>query len=73
LKNSGRNKHDSKSKSLEKEVFVMAKEKKQTSIQGGVYPSQKYVPGDSVDKHKDIEDATIMLAGDEIRQQNENL
>ncbi|MDM5331443.1 hypothetical protein [Neobacillus sp. CF12] len=47
--------------------------KKQTSIQGGIYPSQKYVPGDSVDKHKDIEDATIMLAGDEIRQQNENL
>jgi hypothetical protein len=48
-------------------------EKKQTSIQGGVFPSQKYVPGDSVDKHKDFEDATIMLAGDEIRQQNENL
>lgn len=47
--------------------------KKQTSILGGIYPSQKYVPGDSVDKHKDIEDATIMLAGDEIRQQNENL
>lgn len=47
--------------------------KKQTSIQGGIYPSQKYVPGDSVDEHKDIEDATIMLAGDEIRQQNENL
>lgn len=39
----------------------------------GIYPSQKYVPGDSVDEHKDIEDATIMLAGDEIRQQNENL
>lgn len=47
--------------------------KKQTSIQGGIYPSQKYVPGESVDEHKDIEDATIMLAGDEIRQQNENL
>ncbi len=59
-------------------MFVMAEKttssnKKQTSIQGGIYPSQKYVPGDSVDEHKDFEDATIMLAGDEIRQQNENL
>ncbi|MEH7113667.1 hypothetical protein V7124_14930 [Neobacillus niacini] len=56
----------------------MAKEsnlskKKQTSIHGGVYPSQKYVPGDSVDNHKDLEDANIMLTGDEILQQNENL
>ncbi|MEH7181182.1 hypothetical protein [Neobacillus vireti] len=56
----------------------MAKEttssnKKQTSIHGGIYPSQKYVPGESVDEHKDIEDANIMLTGDEIRQQNENL
>jgi hypothetical protein len=47
--------------------------KKQTSIQGGIYPSQKYVPGESVDEHKNIEDANIMLTGDEIRQQNENL
>ena len=47
--------------------------KKQTSIQGGIYPSQKYVPGESVDEHKNIVDANIMLTGDEIRQQNENL
>ncbi|SDL88646.1 hypothetical protein [Bacillus sp. OK048] len=48
-------------------------DKKQTSIQGGVYPSQKYVPGGSVDEHKEFEDTNIMLAGDEILQQNENL
>lgn len=30
-------------------------------------------PGHSVDKHRKIETANIILAGEEIRQQNENL
>ncbi|MEC1525041.1 hypothetical protein P9D43_23830 [Neobacillus niacini] len=47
--------------------------KKQTSIHGGIYPTEKYVPGESVDRHKDLEDANILITGDEIRQQNENL
>lgn len=47
--------------------------KKQTSIHGGIYPTEKYVPGESVDQHKELQDANIMITGDEIRQQNENL
>jgi hypothetical protein len=47
--------------------------KKQTSIHGGIYPSEKYVPGESVDQHKELEDANVLITGDEIRQQNENL
>jgi hypothetical protein len=36
-------------------------------------PKKKYVAGDSVDKHSDLEEANIIITGDEIRQQNENL
>ncbi|MDQ1145488.1 hypothetical protein QE429_002315 [Bacillus sp. SORGH_AS 510] len=38
-----------------------------------VIPAKKYVAGDSVDKHSDLEEANIILTGDEIHQQNENL
>lgn len=78
VENLGKNKPDTESKCLKKEVFVMVKEsnfskKKQTSIHGGIYPSEKYVPGESVDQHKELEDANVLITGDEIRQQNENL
>jgi len=36
-------------------------------------PNQRYVPGGSVDGHRDFEAGNIILTGDEIKQQNENL
>ncbi|MEH7441433.1 hypothetical protein V7201_03770 [Bacillus sp. JJ1122] len=36
-------------------------------------PNQRFVPGRSVDEHRDIEAGNILLTGDEIKQQNENL
>jgi hypothetical protein len=36
-------------------------------------PNQRFVPGSSVDEHRDIEAGNILLTGDEIKQQNENL
>jgi hypothetical protein len=35
--------------------------------------NQRFVPGGSVDEHRDIEAGNIILTGDEIKQQNENL
>jgi len=40
---------------------------------GAVFPNLKNVAGDSVDEHKYLEEANIVITGDEIRQQNENL
>lgn len=39
----------------------------------GRQPSQRYIPGESVDEHSKIEAGNILLTGDEIKQQNENL
>lgn len=36
-------------------------------------PNQRFVPGESVDEHRDIEAGNIFFAEDEIKQQNENL
>lgn len=36
-------------------------------------PNQRFVPGGSVDEHRDFEAGNIILTGDEIKQQNENL
>lgn len=36
-------------------------------------PNPKSIPGDSVDEHKQLELANAIIAGDEIKQQNENL
>lgn len=33
----------------------------------------KYYPGDSVNAHKNLEEANAIIGGDEIKQQNENL
>jgi len=53
---------------------------KDENIQNGKYalkstytPNQRFVPGGSVDEHRDIEAGNILLTGDEIKQQNENL
>jgi hypothetical protein len=40
---------------------------------GGIAPTASKIPGESIDEHRKIETANIMLTGDEIRQQNENL
>ncbi|XJZ25792.1 hypothetical protein ACF5W4_10255 [Bacillota bacterium Lsc_1132] len=40
---------------------------------GGEFPNSNPLPGDSVEEHKDLEEANTIIAGDEIRQQNENL
>ena len=34
--------------------------------------SNEYYPGDSVDQHKEIEEANLNLAKEELQQQNEN-
>jgi hypothetical protein len=43
------------------------------SALGGMSPNASKIPGESIDEHRNIETANIMLTGDEIRQQNENL
>ncbi|MCM3588103.1 hypothetical protein M3182_20575 [Mesobacillus maritimus] len=40
---------------------------------GGISPSTSDVTGDSIDEHRSFEKANIIVTGDEIRQQNENL
>jgi hypothetical protein len=49
------------------------KEQQITINNGSVFPNLKNVAGDSVDEHKYLEEANTIIAGDEIRQQNENL
>lgn len=49
------------------------KESQITVNNGAVFPNLKNVPGDSVDEHKFLEEANTLIAGKEIRQQNENL
>lgn len=43
------------------------------SLKATSTPNQRYVPGGSVDQHRDFEAGNIILTGDEIKQQNENL
>jgi hypothetical protein len=50
-----------------------AKEAQVTINNGSIFPNQKNVAGDSVDEHKYLEEANMIITGDEIRQQNENL
>jgi hypothetical protein len=40
---------------------------------GDIFPNSKNIPGDSVNKHKELELANTIITGDEIKQQNENL
>ncbi|MCD7034216.1 hypothetical protein LRR81_08215 [Metabacillus sp. GX 13764] len=49
-------------------------ENEQLTVQSdGAFPNQKNVARDSVEEHKNLETANILLGEDEIRQQNENL
>ncbi|GHH98380.1 hypothetical protein [Neobacillus kokaensis] len=58
-----------------KQDFLTTAPKKQeiTINNGNVFPNLKNIPGDSVDEHKQLEEANAIITGDEIRQQNENL
>ena len=57
-----------------KDYLTPADEQPQMTINNGaVFPNKKNIPGDSVNKHKMIEEANTIITGDEIRQQNENL
>jgi len=49
------------------------KEEKLTIENGSIFPNEKIVAGDSVDEHKRVEEANVLIAGNEIGQQNENL
>lgn len=54
--------------------LTTAPKKEQVSIENGsIFPNLKNVPGDSVNEHKELEEANIIITGDEIKQQNENL
>jgi hypothetical protein len=50
-----------------------AEEQQMTINNGSVFPNKKNVAGDSVNEHKLLEEANVIISGDEIRQQNENL
>jgi hypothetical protein len=57
-----------------KDYLTTAPKKSQMTINNGsIFPNNKNVAGDSVDEHKFLEEANIIITGDEIRQQNENL
>lgn len=60
-------------KNIEKRKDPKEKEIDPPSSFGGMSPNASKIPGDSIDEHRQIETANIMLAGDEIGQQNENL
>ncbi|MDQ0197761.1 hypothetical protein [Neobacillus ginsengisoli] len=56
------------------DYLTTAPKEQQISINNGaIFPNLKNVAGDSVDEHKFLEEANTIIAGDEIRQQNENL
>ncbi|BDH61905.1 hypothetical protein MTP04_20350 [Lysinibacillus sp. PLM2] len=58
----------------EKYLTTAPKEQKITIENGSRFPNLKNVSGNSVDKHKELEEANIdFISGNEIRQQNENL
>jgi hypothetical protein len=50
-----------------------ANEEQITIENGSIFPNKKNVPGDSVNQHKDLEEANILISEGEIGQQNENL
>ena len=58
-----------------KEDFLTtAPKKEQMTIENGsIFPNLKNVAGNSVNEHKELEEANIIVTGDEIKQQNENL
>jgi hypothetical protein len=57
-----------------KDYLTTAPKKAEMTINNGsIFPNKKNIAGDSVDEHKYLEEANIIITGDEIHQQNENL
>ena len=57
-----------------KDFLTTAPKKEQMTLENGSrFPNLKNIVGNSVDGHKELEEANITITGDEIRQQNENL
>ncbi|WP_338469459.1 hypothetical protein R4Z10_11560 [Niallia sp. XMNu-256] len=57
-----------------KDFLTTAPKKEQVTIENGSrFPNEKTIVGNSVDGHKELEESNILITGDEIRQQNENL
>ncbi|CAM4003031.1 hypothetical protein METH109765_17300 [Mesobacillus thioparans] len=48
-------------------------ENSKKTIKSTYTPNQRFVPGESVEEHRDIEAGNIFFAEEEIKQQNENL
>jgi hypothetical protein len=61
-------------KAKAKDYLTTAPKEQQLTIENGsIFPNLKNVPGDSVDELKFLEEANLIVAGNEIGQQNENL
>nr|WP_106779483.1 hypothetical protein [Lysinibacillus timonensis] len=56
----------------EEYLTTAPKEEKITIENGSRFPNLRNVSGNSVGGHKELEEANIVVTGDEIRQQNEN-
>lgn len=57
-----------------KDFLTTAPKQEQMTLENGSrFPNLKNIVGNSVDGHKELEEANITITGDEIRQQNENL
>ncbi|KAA9025754.1 hypothetical protein [Niallia endozanthoxylica] len=61
-------------KAKTKDYLTTAPEEEKVTVENGsIFPNEKIVAGDSVDEHKRVEEANILIASNEIGQQNENL
>jgi hypothetical protein len=61
-------------KAKKEDYLTPAPKSEQFTINNGaIFPNQKNVPGDSVNEHKFLEEANMIIAEGEIGQQNENL
>jgi hypothetical protein len=61
-------------KAKKEDYLTPASKSEQFTIHNGaIYPNEKNIPGDSVNEHKFLEEANMMIAEGEIGQQNENL
>ncbi|MBI0575922.1 hypothetical protein IEC97_01000 [Neobacillus cucumis] len=61
-------------KAKKEDYLTNAPRQEQVTIENGsIFPNLKNVAGDSVDRHMELTEANIVITGDEIKQQNENL
>jgi hypothetical protein len=67
------NKEMNKMNKREEKFLTNAPVNREFTIQMDAIPNNKNIPGDSVDGHKSLEVANMMISEKEIGQQNENL